>query len=190
MSENPISISNLNDFTFCPVSIYFHSLDEETEKMTYQCEYQINGTAAHDAVDHGRYSDRKSVLQAVPVYCDKYGLFGKIDIFDIDKGILTERKKKIKAVFDGYIFQLYAQYFALRESGYAVRKLRLYSLEDNRAYPVPLPEENEDLFSKFEALINDIRRFSFSGFHQSNPLKCKNCVYEPLCSFSCNEVEI
>lgn len=44
MSENPIAISNLNDFIFCPVSIYFHLLDYETEKLTYQNGSQINGT--------------------------------------------------------------------------------------------------------------------------------------------------
>ncbi len=102
MAENPLSISNLNDFIFCPVSIYFHSLDYDTEKMSYQQEEQINGTAAHDAVDSGRYSNRKTILQATAVYCEKYGLLGKIDLFDVQKGILTERKKKIKTVFDGY----------------------------------------------------------------------------------------
>ena len=33
MSELPLSISNLNDFIFCPVSIYFHGLDSDTDKM-------------------------------------------------------------------------------------------------------------------------------------------------------------
>lgn len=57
MSENPISISNLNDFIFCPASIYFHLLDYDTDKLTYQDSYQLNGTAAHKAVDSCAYSD-------------------------------------------------------------------------------------------------------------------------------------
>ena len=187
MSENPISISNLNDFIFCPVSIYFHSLDDETEKITYQCEFQINGSAAHEAVDNGRYSDKKAILQSTSVYCDKYGVYGKIDTFDVDRGVLTERKKRIQTVFDGYVFQLYAQYFALSEMGYKVKELRLYSSDDNKVYPVLLPEKDLEMYSKFESLINEMQTFNFNNFKQTNPLKCKNCIYEPLCSFSTQE---
>ena len=158
MSENPIAISNLNDFIFCPVSIYFHLLDYETEKLTYQNGSQINGTAAHESVDSGRYSDLKTVLQAIPVYSEKYGLFGKIDIFDVNSGVLTERKKKIANIYDGYVFQLYAQYFSLCEM-------------------------------EFERLMEEIRNFSFDGFRQLNFLKCRRCIYEPLCSFSCEKSE-
>lgn len=48
------------------------------------------------------------MLQGVSVYCEKYNLVGKIDVFDEKTGILTERKKKIKTVYDGYIYQIYA----------------------------------------------------------------------------------
>lgn len=102
MSEEPISISNLNDFIFCPVSIYFHSLENDTEKSLYQDEYQINGTAAHEKVDKAEYSDKTSILQAVSVYSERFNIYGKIDIFDVDKGILTERKKKIVKIYDGW----------------------------------------------------------------------------------------
>ena len=47
MSENAETLSFLNDFIFCPVSIYFHNLDYDTEKMSYQSEKQIDGSAAH-----------------------------------------------------------------------------------------------------------------------------------------------
>lgn len=89
MSENPISISNINDFIFCPVSIYFHLLDCDTERLTYQNESQLNGTAAHEKSDSGAYSTKKSMLQAVNVYCEKYNITGKIDTFDAASGILT-----------------------------------------------------------------------------------------------------
>ena len=189
MSEYPIAISNLNDFVFCPVSIYFHSLDHDTEKLTYQDDAQLNGTAAHEAIDAGRYSDRKSVWQAVPVYSTRYGLFGKIDLFDADSGLLTERKKKIVTVYDGYVFQLYAQYFALCEMGCDVRRIRLFSMDYNKAYPIRLPEEDEQMPLKFERLIDSMKSFDLNGFRQTNPLKCGRCIYEPLCSFSCQKSE-
>lgn len=184
MSEAPIVISNLNDYIFCPVSIYFHSLDYDTDTLTYQDSYQINGTAAHKAVDSSTYSDNKNILQAISVYSEKYNLLGKIDLFDTENHILTERKKKVTRIYDGYIFQVYAQYFGLTEMGYSVDKIRIYSKDDNRMYPIALPDENPDMLKKFENLIKNMNNFKLETFNQDNIEKCSNCIYETLCSFS------
>ena len=184
MGENPISISNLNDFIFCPVSIFFHSLESETEKSLYQNEFQINGTAVHEKSDNAEYSTKKSILQAVPVYCEKYNIMGKIDIFDIEKETLIERKKTIKVIYDGYIFQLYAQYFALKEMGYSVKTIKLYSMAENKTFNIDTPENDSIMFKKFCETIDAINNFTFESFIQTNIAKCKNCIYEPLCSFS------
>ena len=190
MSENPISISNLNDFIFCPVSIYFHTLDEDSDGLLYKDSYQINGSAAHEKSDSGTYSTRKNMLQAISVYSSRYNVGGKIDTFDVDKGILTERKKKINVVYDGYVFQLYAQYFALIKMGYSVNAIRLYSMDDNKIYPVELREENQEMLEKYNKLIFDMNNFSFATFSQENKLKCQKCIYEPLCSFSLSKESI
>lgn len=184
MSEYPISISNLNDFIFCPASIYFHALDQDTDRMMAQDTAQINGSAAHEKSDTGGYSSKKSILQGASVYSATYNISGKIDTFDIDSGILTERKKKIKVVYDGYLFQLYAQYFALLEMDYEVSSMRLYSMDDNKVYPIALPKKDEVMYVKFRTLLEEMNTFSIDEFHQSNPLKCDNCIYEPLCSYS------
>lgn len=183
MSENPIAISTLNDFIFCPVSIYFHTLDEE-ENILSQDIAQINGSHSHRNSDLAVYSTKKSILQGISVYCEEYGLCGKIDVFDTEKSILTERKKKIKAIYDGYVFQMYAQYFALTEMGYDVKKLKLYSMDTNKGYDIDLPEKNQEMSEKFTKLITDMKNFSFDNFKQSNEEKCNNCIYEPLCCFS------
>jgi CRISPR-associated protein Cas4 len=115
------------------------------------------------------------------VYSEQYHIVGKIDIYDSDAKILTERKKKIKVIYDGYIFQIYAQYFAMKEMGYEVKKLRFYSMDDNKTYPVKLPEENPDMTQKFEKTIEQIRCFKLEGFRQENIEKCKKCIYEPIC---------
>lgn len=184
MSENPVSISNLNDFIFCPVSIYFHSLEADEEKIMYQDSVQINGTDAHKNSDFATYSTKKNVLQGTGVHCEKYDICGKIDTFDIQTGILTERKKKIKTIYDGYVFQLYAQYFALTEMQYVVNEIRLYSMDDNKVYLVKKPEEDVEMYRKFEKLLTDIHQFSLTEFSQQNIAKCQNCIYEPLCSYS------
>ncbi len=188
MSENPIIISNLNDFIFCPVSIYFHSLEPTPEDILAKETYQLNGTNAHKKSDSATYSTKRNMLQGISVYSSTYDLSGKIDTFDSEKGILTERKNKISVVYDGYVFQLYAQYFALTDMGYNVNQLRLYSLKDNKTYKIKKPEEDAEMFEKFKTLINSIKAFDFDGFEQNNNSKCNNCIYEPQCSYSiCKE---
>lgn len=182
--ENPIAISTINDFIFCPASIYFHMVEGEAALLTYQSAAQLNGTAAHENSDAGTYSTKKDVLQAISVFSEKYNLYGKIDTFDIGTGILTERKRKISNIYDGYIFQLYAQYFGLEELGYAVNELRLYSMIDNRVYPIPKPGDSPEMLLKFEETLKDMQKFSLNSFKQSNLAKCQNCIYEPLCSCS------
>ena len=185
--EEPILFTQLNDFIFCPASIYFHMLDGECDRLSFQSEYQINGTAAHERIDEGEYSTKKNILQATQVYTSEFNLLGKIDTFDIDSGILTERKKKISRIYDGYIFQLYAQYFALCELGYNVTEIRFYSISDNKKYVVDLPKDNPEMYEKFCKTIDSINTFELKTFRQQNSDKCKHCIYESMCGFSCEE---
>lgn len=181
MGEDFIKISWLNDFIFCPASIYFHQLYGEKYKTLYQTSDQLNGTKAHRTVDTGTYSTSKAVLQGISVICLKYRLLGRIDYFNVATGILTERKKYINKIYDGYIFLLYGQYFALKEMGYQVKKVRFHSMDDNKIYNIDIPENDIEMLSKFELTINAIRSFSMEGFQQVNIQKCRRCIYEPAC---------
>lgn len=96
--DDIIIISNLNDFIFCPASIYFHKLYGSQDNLTYQSSYQINGSRAHESVDNSSYSTKKSIITALDVYSDKYKLSGKIDIYDMEKQLLVERKKHISKI--------------------------------------------------------------------------------------------
>lgn len=40
--DDIILISNLNDFIFCPVSIYFHGLYGGADVLTFQTKSQLN----------------------------------------------------------------------------------------------------------------------------------------------------
>ena len=182
--EETIIISYLNDFIFCPISIYFHKLYGNLDRNLYQTEYQINGTNAHKAVDNKTYSTSKNILQGIDIYSQKYGIEGKIDIFNINKGELVERKNKIKQIYDGYVFQIYAQYYGLTEMGYKVKKLSLYSMSDNKKYNIKLPTEDLEMKIKFEKLIQNIHEFDIENFQQKNGEKCKTCIYEPACDRS------
>ena len=179
--EELLSFTSLNDFIFCPVSIYFHRLYGNVEKFLYQNTDQINGTKAHETIDNKKYSGSANCLQSLDVYCEKYNLIGKIDLFDKNTNTLIERKKKVRTIYDGYVFQVYAQYFAMTEMGYTVKKIIIHSIDDNRNHLIDLPENNKAMLNKFENVIFDINNFDFSSFIQTNSNKCHRCIYEPYC---------
>src|SRR5574344_989894 len=179
--EAYLKITYLNDFIFCPLSIYFHQLyGGLSEALSYDTP-QLDGTAAHSAIDEHRYSTHKNVLQGIDVYSDTYQICGKIDIFDADTGLLTERKKRITTIYAGYVFQLYAQCLCLREMGYAVKEIRFYSRDDNKVYPEQLPEDNKEMFQKFNETIHAMQNFDVDTFHPINSKKCLNCIYNDFC---------
>ena len=176
--------ANINDFIFCPVSIYFHNLYGFQDTTTYQGSEQILGTHVHQTIDEQRYSSKTSVLQGMLCYCEKYNLLGKIDLLDTETKILTERKRTIKTIYDGYVFQLYAQYFSLIEMGYDIEKIRLYSYTDNKIYEQRLPNDNPKMLDKFEKVLYDIRHFDIATFIQHNKEKCIHCIYSDACDRS------
>lgn len=175
-----IQISKINDFIFCPFSIYLHGIYENFSEKTYHSSYQTRGKIKHESVDTGKYSTSKNVLQGLEIYSEKYGLVGKIDTFDAEKGKLVERKNKIVRIYDGYKYQLWAQYFCLSEMGYNVREISLYSISDNKSYPLPIPDYAE--ISEFETILEKIRNFDLQCELSKNPQKCEKCIYNNLCN--------
>lgn len=150
----------------------------------YKGEKQLNGSNVHESIDTSCYSTSKNVLQSLDIYCEQYNIIGKIDVFDKDKGELIERKKRIIRIYDGYIFQVYAQYYALTEMGYKVNSISLYSYDDNKKYPIPLPKDDKKMNEKFIKVIDDINNFDMSKFIQSNINKCMQCIYSDYCNIS------
>lgn len=178
--EPYIQISKINDFIFCPKSIYFHGLYENFSEKTYHQSPQVKGKIKHESVDYQKYSTAKRYLQGLEVYSEKYNLAGKIDIYDKDAKALIERKNKITKIYDGYRYQLYAQYFCMVEMGYEVESLFFYSMSDNKKYEIDLPRGEELI--KFESVLEAIRNFDMlkNNFKQ-NPAKCEKCIYAELC---------
>ncbi|MCQ2551284.1 MAG: type V CRISPR-associated protein Cas4 [Clostridia bacterium] len=179
--DDLIAITLLNDFIFCPISIYFHKLYADVEQFVYTGEKQLNGLQAHKSIDKTSFYDKRNVLKGVDVYSQEYGLIGKIDILDLDSMTLIERKKNIKKVYDGYVLQLYGQYFALTEMGYTIERLVLHSMDDNKNYDVPLPQ-NSNYYSKlFINVLNSLKTMDISEYQQTNIEKCLNCIYFEIC---------
>jgi len=179
--EQYIQISKINDFIFCPKSVYLHRIYESFNQDLYHQEPQKVGKLNHENIESGKYSTAKKFLQGLPVYCNKYEIAGKIDIYDIETKTLIERKTKIKKIYDGYRYQLYAQYFSLMEMGYEVKKMFIHSLNDNKRYEISIPDKQD--IKEFENIIGWIRRFDVLR-HKPKvaKTKCENCIYSNLCS--------
>lgn len=52
MEEDYISISTLNDFIFCPYSIYLHNVYMDTDEGLFHAAPQTRGKIAHESVDN------------------------------------------------------------------------------------------------------------------------------------------
>jgi len=184
--EPYIQISQLNDFIFCPKSIYYHGLYGGYKSSVYHDTPQVTGKIKHESIDLKKYSSASRYIQGLEVYNSKYNICGKIDIYDIQTKSLIERKTKIKEIYDGQKYQLYGQYFCLQEMGYIVEHLYLHSLTDNKRYKIKIPNEEE--IKKFENLINQFCSFDlFDSSFTQNINKCNHCIYNELCDTYLNK---
>ena len=181
MEEN-IIISNINDFIFCPRSIYFHNLYGNFDEHIYHSSSQVQGRIAHRSIDQKNYTTKKSILQGIDIYSAELGIIGKLDIFDTDSGTLTERKRKITFIYEGYLLQIYAQYFCLIEMGFIVKMIRLYSISDNTMHNIDLPTHKEK--ERLLDVLSQMKRFRLQdeSFSQ-NINKCRKCIYRQLCDY-------
>jgi len=104
MEEDYISISTLNDFIFCPYSIYLHNVYMESDEGLYHATPQTQGRIAHETVDEKKGSTSKDVIFALPVYSEKYRLMEKVDVYKTKEKCLIERKYQLKQIYQGQMF--------------------------------------------------------------------------------------
>lgn len=181
--EEPIAFAQINDFIFCPASIYFHGMYEGVEELLYKAAPQLNGTQAHRNIDSGtNYSE--NVISGMFVYSEEFNIVGKIDKYFLKEQRLVECKRKIEHVYDGYIYQLYAQYFGMIEAGHTVAEISLYDITSHKKYPISLPQQDFVMFEKFKNTLAEMRLFDIADFVQTNVVKCQNCIYSNICSRS------
>jgi len=179
--HNAIQISTLNDFLFCPYSLYLHSIFSSRTASQYCDIPQTRGTLAHESLEEGGYSTRANVITGKSVYSDEFGIIGKIDIYDERNFQLIERKYRLKRIYDGHKLQLWAEYVCMIEMGYAVNKLTIRSLKDNRSYDITLPDSADLMMLK--GIISKMRHYLPDGRPDGiTPAKCANCIYASLCT--------
>lgn len=152
----------------------------ETDETMYHATPQTRGKSAHETIDNKTASNRSNDILSLPVYSEEYGLMGKIDVYKKKEKKLIERKYQLKQIFQGQIYQLWAQMFCLQEMGYDVETLAFYETSTNKMIPVAMPTEQEIL--SFKKFVQRFRSFEPSSTQfPINPNKCRHCVYCNLC---------
>ncbi len=183
MTDNLIPISLIGNYLYCPYSIYLHNVYMEADDSVYKAEHLYKGTAVHNTIDDKRQNNRKEVLLALPVLSEKYGIVGKIDMYNTKTKELVERKTKVDKIYPRHIYQLWAQYFCLLEMGYEVEKLSLYDYTNNKKHYIDLPEEQGA--KEFEDFVKSMRAYNpYTDEVEIVEQKCRYCIFTNLCEKS------
>lgn len=178
--ETFMPITYLNDFIFCPYSVYLHQVFDQGDEVMYSAKPQQVGKAKHESVDTDIQKRSTQIeLRGIYVLSNKLGIYGKIDILEVAAGKLVERKYQISTIYQGYLYQIWSQYFALIEMGYSINQICFYSIKDKRTYPLELPGERE--FEELRGHIRKIARYDFTASLITNLQKCSHCIYAALC---------
>lgn len=178
-----VSISNLNDFLFCPFSIYLHRIYQSSDSEQYHQPQQTQGKIAHRTIDNANYSTSNKVITSMPVYSQEYQLIGVIDQLFLEWARLVETKQRIEFVYRGQQLQLHAQYLCLKEMGYKVSELQLYSKSTNKKFSVDLPDFLDEI--EITNIVSQIKNFNPETFDDTAVLanKCNKCIYSELCFY-------
>ncbi len=173
--DSAISISAINDFTYCPKSLYLHSVYGSFDTSIYHDIPQTLGSITHENIEDQSYTTAKHILQGLSVYSNKLGVKGKIDVYDAKNKHLIERKYRVKQIYTGFRYQLYAQMYCLEEAGFPVNRLFIQSLSDNRRYEIPLPTEAEKM--EFERVIANMKSFNSVSLRNHSCGHCADNIY-------------
>ena len=151
----------------------------ETDEGLYHATPQTRGKLAHEPVDSKTSSNRNDDIFALPIYSEQLGLMGKIDVYKRKDKKLVERKYQLKHIFQGQIYQLWAQYYCMTEMGYAVDSIAFYEISTNKTIPVNIPSEADR--KELESFILSFKSYDPLMQIQVNPNKCQHCIYCSLC---------
>lgn len=175
--HNHIPITWLNDFIFCPYSIYLHNVYMSTDESLYHATPQVQGRAAHTTTDNHTYN--KGAITALSVISNTLGIIGKIDLYKPSERLLVERKYRLNTIYKGQIYQLWCQYYCMLEMGYNVDKMEFYEISRNKHIPIQLPTRND--YCELQDIISQIRNYNPENSINYNINKCRHCIYCNLC---------
>jgi len=176
-----VSISALNQYAFCPRRCALMHV----EGIWRDNEYTIIGSLLHDHADEPGYEAGEGVtlLRALPLYSERYGLTGKADIVELQDGepIPVEYKKGRRRRFVNDDIQLCAQALCLEE---------MFACEVSRGfiYHAASRRRREVIFDwrlreETAATIKAVREMLVAGYVPAAELKprCDGCSLRGVC---------
>lgn len=171
-----LPISVLNDFIFCPYSIYLRQVYSINHEEVYHAKYQSRGKRLHGFIDNDQ--DENGWKNAF-VFSLLLGIYGKIDSYNQQDRELIEYKSRTAIIFRGYYYQIWAQYLCLIEMGLVVDKLAIYDLSTQQKQYIPIPSNAQ--VAELKQHIQTVRYFDFTTQIPTTPNKCSKCIYHNLC---------
>ena len=108
--NNYIPIAQLNDFIFCPYSIYLHNIYKDCDDLVYKATPQLNGSMFHSSIDKKLTYHNNDLIYSLSVCSVQYRIYGRIDADRLSTNTLVERKYRLSQIYQGQIYQLWAQY--------------------------------------------------------------------------------
>lgn len=180
---DPINVSALNQYTYCPRRCGLIYLENEFSDNIHTS----RGNAEHERVDHSGYVTTREGARAeyaLPVWSERLGLIGKCDVVEFwpDGNIYPveykhgERKKRLNDDL-----QLVAQALCLEEmTGKTITHGAIYHHGSRRRREVAI---TQDLRGKVEETVNAIRAMMDSGKLPPpvNDTRCKECSLKGIC---------
>ena len=179
----PLPLSLLNDFLFCPRRAALKAIEGHREEN----EHTIRGDIAHEHADLPGYEVAKgvTVLRALPVWSERLGLSGKCDI--VEAGLdanpkseirnpkwlrPVEYKKGKRRQFDNDDAQLCAQALCLEEMfGLVVDRGAVFHAASKRRREV-----------EFTAELRQLTENAIAELHRLLETQCvPQAVFKPAC---------
>jgi CRISPR-associated exonuclease Cas4 len=182
-AADPINVSALNQFTYCPRRCGLIYLESEFSENIHTS----RGNAEHERVDQSGYVTTREGARAeyaLPVWSERIGLIGKCDVVEFwpDGNIYPveykhgERKKRLNDDL-----QLVAQAMCLEEmTGKVITQGAIYHHGSRRRREVEITQELRD---KVEETVNAIRAMMDSGKLPPpvNDARCMECSLKEIC---------
>jgi len=186
-----VPVRMLNEFVYCPRLAYLEWSDQRWDANADTA----GGSAAHRRVDRPRgvpprpdeMADRPPST-SVDVGSERYGLIGKIDVLESDRGSVTPVEYKHgrpragpDVLWDPERVQLCAQVLLLRDAGYTVPRGAVWFAETRTRHDVAI---DDALIELTLASIAELRRVMAADVAPP-PLidspKCPRCSLVGLC---------
>ena len=151
----------------------------DADKDVYHAKPQTRGRNAHETVDVKNVSKSNNIIEALPIISHELGIFGKIDIYNLKSKSLIERKYALKKIYQGQYYQLWAQYFCMKEMGYEIDSLSFYEISTRKTISVEKPRKHDK--DELINFINSYRNYDLHAPFTINRNKCSHCIYCNLC---------